>query len=184
MRISNEARIALLSLVICWAAHAPSMASAAEAAAASAVPAASDVPSLPDDLFERDTPTPPADYCTSEANRRRVLALVKEVYAVQLGVPLRDVKTHSDVVLDLGADSDDDWELAAAVEDEFDVDIPDADVGALLTPASAAQYVLFKKCGRSVARKPVVSQRADKRFRCATDSSGGYCLFDSKPDRK
>jgi acyl carrier protein len=50
---------------------------------------------------------------------------VKKIVAEQLGVAEADIKTESSFVDDLGADSLDTVELVMALEDEFEMEIPD-----------------------------------------------------------
>lgn len=49
----------------------------------------------------------------------------KRVMAEQLGVVEADLKSETHVVNDLGADSIDEVELVMALEDEFELEIPD-----------------------------------------------------------
>lgn len=52
---------------------------------------------------------------------------VKEIVAEQLGVEEAQVLTESSFMDDLGADSLDTVELVMALEEEFDIEIPDED---------------------------------------------------------
>lgn len=52
---------------------------------------------------------------------------VREIIALQLGLGDEDVQPDSTFVDDLGADSLDVLELIMALEEEFEVDIPDED---------------------------------------------------------
>ena len=54
---------------------------------------------------------------------------VKKIVAEQLGVNEADIKTESSFVDDLGADSLDTVELVMALEDEFETEIPDEEIG-------------------------------------------------------
>ena len=54
-------------------------------------------------------------------------ARVKKIVAEQLGVAEGDIKNESSFVNDLGADSLDTVELVMALEDEFGMEIPDAE---------------------------------------------------------
>ena len=51
---------------------------------------------------------------------------VKKIVAEQLGAAEDDIKNESSFVNDLGADSLDTVELVMALEEEFDIEIPDA----------------------------------------------------------
>ncbi len=50
---------------------------------------------------------------------------VKKIVAEQLGVSEADIKNESSFVDDLGADSLDTVELVMALEDEYEMEIPD-----------------------------------------------------------
>ena len=52
---------------------------------------------------------------------------VIEIIANQLGIERTDVTAEASVVADLGADSLDVVELIMALEEEFDLEIPDAE---------------------------------------------------------
>ncbi|WP_407653174.1 acyl carrier protein [Alicyclobacillus acidoterrestris] len=66
---------------------------------------------------------------------------VKNVVCNQLQVDASEVKADSLFVDDLGADSLDLTELAVAFEDEFDIEIPEADFGQLSTVAGVVDYI-------------------------------------------
>ena len=53
---------------------------------------------------------------------------VREIIAQQLGLGDEDIQPESTFVDDLGADSLDVVELIMALEEEFEIDIPDEDV--------------------------------------------------------
>jgi acyl carrier protein len=67
--------------------------------------------------------------------------MVKGTIADRLGVPDADVQPASALVEDLGADSLDIVELVMAIEEEFEVEIPDDDVQRLRTVQDAVDYV-------------------------------------------
>ena len=52
---------------------------------------------------------------------------VKEIIVDQLGVDEKQVKSEASFIDDLGADSLDTVELVMALEEEFDIEIPDED---------------------------------------------------------
>ena len=52
---------------------------------------------------------------------------VKEIIVDQLGVDENQVKPEASFIDDLGADSLDTVELVMALEEEFDIEIPDGD---------------------------------------------------------
>ncbi len=66
---------------------------------------------------------------------------VKEVVVEQLSVNPDDVKEDSKFVEDLGADSLDVVELVMALEEKFDIEIPDSDAEAIATVGDAVKYI-------------------------------------------
>jgi acyl carrier protein len=66
---------------------------------------------------------------------------IKEVVAEQLNVEADEIHEDSSFVDDLGADSLDLVELVMALEDNFDMKIPDEDVEALKTVGDAQGYI-------------------------------------------
>ncbi|GHS86559.1 acyl carrier protein [Campylobacterota bacterium] len=72
------------------------------------------------------------------------MALLDEVKAIvveQLNVSEEDVKDTAKFVDDLGADSLDVVELVMALEEKFDVEIPDADAEKIKTVGDAIKYI-------------------------------------------
>ena len=66
---------------------------------------------------------------------------VKEIIVEQLGVNSGEVKEEAKFIEDLGADSLDTVELVMALEEEFNLEIPDEDAEKLTTVGSAIQYL-------------------------------------------
>ena len=66
---------------------------------------------------------------------------VKKNIVEQLGVKEEDVKPEASFVEDLGADSLDTVELVMALEEEFDIEIPDEEAEKITTVQSAIDYV-------------------------------------------
>lgn len=66
---------------------------------------------------------------------------VKEIIVEQLGVDASEVKEDAKFIEDLGADSLDTVELVMALEEEFDLEIPDDDAEKLTTVGSAISYL-------------------------------------------
>ncbi len=66
---------------------------------------------------------------------------VKEVVVEQLNVSPDEIKEDSKFVEDLGADSLDVVELVMALEEKFDIEIPDADAEKIVTVGDAIKYV-------------------------------------------
>ena len=69
---------------------------------------------------------------------------VKKIVAEQLGVNEAEVKIDSSFVDDLGADSLDTVELVMALEEEFEIEIPDEDAEKILTVGKALDYIKEK----------------------------------------
>ena len=68
-------------------------------------------------------------------------ARVKKVIAEKLGVDEATIKNEASFVEDLGADSLDTVELVMALEEEFNVQIPDEDAEKITTVQQAIDYV-------------------------------------------
>ncbi|ACA31985.1 acyl carrier protein [Histophilus somni] len=66
---------------------------------------------------------------------------VKKIIVEQLGVKEDDVKPEASFIEDLGADSLDTVELVMALEEEFDIEIPDEEAEKITTVQSAIDYV-------------------------------------------
>jgi len=66
---------------------------------------------------------------------------VKAIVVDQLGVSEDDVTMEASFVDDLGADSLDVVELIMALEEEFDIEIPDTDAEKITTVADVVEYV-------------------------------------------
>lgn len=66
---------------------------------------------------------------------------VKQAVAEQLSVSIEDVKNEASFMDDLGADSLDLVELVMALENEFDITIPDEDSEKIVTVQSAIDFV-------------------------------------------
>ncbi|KFE67029.1 acyl carrier protein [Hyalangium minutum] len=66
---------------------------------------------------------------------------VKSIIADQLGVGEEEIKPESSFIEDLGADSLDIVELVMAMEEEFEVEIPDEEAENIKTVADAVNYI-------------------------------------------
>ena len=66
---------------------------------------------------------------------------VTEIIVEQLGVSKEEVVPEASFIDDLGADSLDIVELVMAMEEEFDIEIPDEDAEKIQTIADAISYV-------------------------------------------
>ena len=66
---------------------------------------------------------------------------VKSIIVEQLGVDEEEVTPDASFVDDLGADSLDTVELVMALEEHFDIQIPDEDAEKIVTVGDAIQYI-------------------------------------------
>lgn len=72
---------------------------------------------------------------------------VKKVVVEQLEVNPDEVTAEASFVEDLGADSLDQVELVMALEEEFDLEIPDEEAERITTVQSAVNYITEKTQG-------------------------------------
>jgi len=75
------------------------------------------------------------------SNLEDVIARVKKIVAEQLGVNEAEIKNESSFQDDLGADSLDAVELVMALEEEFDVEIPDEEAEKITSVQKAIDYI-------------------------------------------
>ena len=66
---------------------------------------------------------------------------IVQIIARQLGIEETDVSAQSSVVEDLGADSLDVVELIMALEEEFDLEIPDTEAEKILNVQNIFDYM-------------------------------------------
>ncbi len=66
---------------------------------------------------------------------------VKNIIVEQLGVADTSVTMEASFIDDLGADSLDIVELVMALEEEFDIEIPDADAEKVVTVGDVVDYI-------------------------------------------
>lgn len=69
---------------------------------------------------------------------------VKKIITEQLAVDAAEVTPQAQFVQDLGADSLDTVELVMALEEEFDIEIPDEDAEKIKTVGEATNYIKEK----------------------------------------
>lgn len=70
-----------------------------------------------------------------------VFEKVKEIIVEQLNSPENTVTLEASFIDDLGADSLDIVELIMALEEEFDMEIPDADAEKVVTVNDVVEYI-------------------------------------------
>ncbi|MEN8906548.1 MAG: acyl carrier protein [Clostridiales bacterium] len=66
---------------------------------------------------------------------------IKKIIVEQLGVEDEDVVMEASFIDDLGADSLDIVELIMALEEEFDIEIPDSEAEKLVTVGDSVEYI-------------------------------------------
>jgi acyl carrier protein len=66
---------------------------------------------------------------------------VKEIIVDQLGVDEKQVSPEASFMDDLGADSLDTVELVMALEEEFDIEIPDEEAEKIASVQNAIDYI-------------------------------------------
>ncbi len=74
-------------------------------------------------------------------NTDEVFEKVKAIIVEQLGVTENSVEMESSFIDDLGADSLDIVELVMALEEEFDMEIPDSDAEKVVTVGDVVEYI-------------------------------------------
>ena len=72
---------------------------------------------------------------------RDIAREVKQIVADQLDLDVNDIKVESTFTTDLGADSLGLVELVLALEEHFDLEIPDEDTEKLLTIGETIEYI-------------------------------------------
>jgi len=73
--------------------------------------------------------------------KKESMEKVKQIISEQLGVDESEVTPSASFVDDLGADSLDQVELVMALEEAFDVEIPDEDAEKIRTVQDAIDYI-------------------------------------------
>ena len=73
---------------------------------------------------------------------------IKAIIAEQLGVKADEVTPQASFIDDLGADSLDTVELIMALEEEFNVEIPDEDAEKMTTVGDAIKYIETKAANK------------------------------------
>lgn len=71
----------------------------------------------------------------------KIFETVRNIVAQQLGVDEKLVTLEANFANDLGADSLDTVELVMAIEEEFDIEIPDEDAEKIATLNQAVKFI-------------------------------------------
>ena len=73
--------------------------------------------------------------------QEEIFEKVKDIIVEQLGVTETSVTLEASFIDDLGADSLDIVELVMALEEEFDMEIPDTDAEKVVTVGDVVEYI-------------------------------------------
>lgn len=77
-------------------------------------------------------------------SEKEIFDKVQKIVAEQLGVDASEVTPQASFANDLGADSLDTVELVMALEEEFDIEIPDEAAEEIATVQAAVDYISNK----------------------------------------
>lgn len=77
-------------------------------------------------------------------SEKEIFDTVQKIVSEQLGVDASEVTPQASFANDLGADSLDTVELVMALEEEFDIEIPDEAAEEIATVQSAVDYISNK----------------------------------------
>ncbi|MEO0539847.1 MAG: acyl carrier protein [Cyanobacteria bacterium P01_A01_bin.105] len=80
-------------------------------------------------------------------SQTEILEKVQKIVAEQLGVEEAEVKPEANFANDLGADSLDTVELVMALEEEFDIEIPDEAAEGIGTVQAAVDFIEKNSAG-------------------------------------
>ena len=94
-----------------------------------------------DKYAETECRLPPRDTEFAIHAISNIEARVKKIIIEQLGVKEEQVTNEASFVEDLGADSLDTVELVMALEEEFELEIPDEDAEKITTVQQAIDYI-------------------------------------------
>ena len=78
-------------------------------------------------------------------SQEAIFEKVRSIVVEQLSVDAGEVKPESNVQKDLGADSLDTVELVMALEEAFDIEIPDEAAEGIATVGDAVKYIVDKQ---------------------------------------
>lgn len=79
------------------------------------------------------------------ASSEEIAERIKSIIVEQLGVSMEEVTPEASFIEDLGADSLDIVELIMALEEEYDMEIPDEDAEKIQTVNDVIEYVQGKQ---------------------------------------
>lgn len=79
------------------------------------------------------------------ASSEEIAERIKSIIVEQLGVSMEEVTPQASFIEDLGADSLDIVELIMALEEEYDMEIPDEDAEKIQTVEDVISYVQSKQ---------------------------------------
>ncbi len=79
------------------------------------------------------------------ASSEEIAERVKSIIVDQLGVSMEEVTLEASFIEDLGADSLDIVELIMALEEEYDMEIPDEDAEKIQTVGDVTSYIQSKQ---------------------------------------
>ncbi len=79
------------------------------------------------------------------ATSEEITERVKSIIVEQLGVSMEEVTPEASFIDDLGADSLDIVELIMALEEEYDLEIPDEDAEKIQTVKDVINYITSSK---------------------------------------
>lgn len=96
-------------------------------------------------LFERITVFHTNHTTTQNMSDKPIEERVKDIIVDQLGVSADQVTSEAKFVEDLGADSLDTVELVMALEEEFDVEVPDDEAEKLQAVKDVVSFITSKK---------------------------------------
>nr|YP_009300515.1 acyl carrier protein [Campylaephora sungminbooi]AKU47434.1 acyl carrier protein [Campylaephora sungminbooi]ALN11881.1 acyl carrier protein [Campylaephora sungminbooi] len=78
---------------------------------------------------------------SSQESESFIFTKVRDIVAEQLDVDVKKVTLDAQFASDLGADSLDTVELVMAIEEEFDIEIPDKDAEQISTLKQAVDFI-------------------------------------------
>jgi acyl carrier protein len=76
-----------------------------------------------------------------KVSNEQLFLKLRDIIVEQLGVDEEEIAAKTSFVDDLGADSLDIVELVMAMEEEFDIEIPDEDAESIATVSDAIDYI-------------------------------------------